>query len=109
MKEAQLRKNAKCSLCSELIGHTGIPIFWTVKVERHGVDMKAVRRQDGLGMMLGSTPLAQVMGPDEEMTKTLLGPVDLTLCENCALGNAIIDEAFEKEDSVQPVEEGGEG
>ena len=103
MKESELRKHAKCSLCSELIGHTGIPIFWTVQVFRHGVDLSAIRRQDGLGMMLGNTALAQVMGPDEEMTKTLLGPVDLTLCESCALENDIIARAFEKaEESPSP-------
>ena len=99
MKESELRKHAKCSLCSELIGHTGMPIFWTVQVFRHGVDLSAVRRQDGLGMMLGNTALAQVMGPDEEMTKVLLGPVDLDLCEKCALENDIIAEAFEKAES----------
>jgi len=31
MKEAELRKHADCSACSNKIGHTGLPLFWVVK------------------------------------------------------------------------------
>jgi hypothetical protein len=87
MRENELRKHATCSNCQKGIGHTGLPLFWTLKVERHGVDVKAVKRQDGLAAMLGGNAiLAQVMGADEEMTKPMMEPVELTLCEDCAMG-----------------------
>lgn len=85
MRENELRQHAKCSNCGKGIGHTGLPLFWTLKVERHGIDLNAVRRQDGLAMMLGGhSVLANVMGADEEMTKPMMDPVEITLCEHCA-------------------------
>lgn len=48
MKEKELRKHAICAMCGKKIGHTGLPLFWTVKVERWAVNMGAVRRQGGL-------------------------------------------------------------
>lgn len=87
MKEDELRTHAKCSICKKLIGHTGLPLFWTVKIERHGIKMDVVRRQDGLTAMLGgNAQLAHVMGTDEEMTMPLLdAPIELTVCEECSL------------------------
>lgn len=86
MKEKQLREHAVCSICRELIGNSGLPLFWTVTVERHSIRMDAVRRQNGLAWILGgSIRLAMAMGIDEEMTLTMLGPLALTVCETCAV------------------------
>lgn len=84
MNERYLRKHAVCSLCEEPIGHTGLPLFWRVTVERFGLDMRAVQQQDGLAAMLNSPALAQIMGPDREMAKAMMDPVVLTVCELCA-------------------------
>lgn len=83
MKEAELRTHATCSLCSKPIGHTRLPLFWKVTIERFGIDMQAVQRQHGLGLMVGAQ-LASVMGPDETMAKPVMDPKVLTVCENCA-------------------------
>ena len=83
MKERELRQHATCSLCNKPIGHTGLPLFWTVKIERFGLNVDAIRRQTGLGMMIGAQ-LACVMGPDDDMTEPVMDPVTLTVCENCA-------------------------
>ena len=83
MKEAELRQHATCSLCSKPIGHTSLPLFWKVTVERFGIDMQAVQRQHGLGLMIGA-PLAAVMGPDETMARAVMEPKVLTVCEACA-------------------------
>ena len=88
MREDELRKHAICSICGKKIGHTGLPIFWTVRIERHGVDLAAVGRQGGLTAFLGGrADLARIMGPNEEMTVSLMDPVELTLCEECAMGD----------------------
>ena len=84
MKEDELREHAKCNVCGKGIGASGLPMFWTVRVERHGLKADALQRQTGLTMMLGGhAGLARVMGPDEEMTTPLMDPVELTVCETC--------------------------
>ena len=82
MKERELRQHATCSLCRKAIGHTGLPLFWRVKIEYFGIDMRALQRQQGLGLMIGGA-LAMHMGPDEDMAK-LIHETTLTVCETCA-------------------------
>lgn len=96
MKEAELRKHATCSLCTRPIGHTRLPLFWKVTIERFGIDLAAMQRQQGLGLMIGA-PLAAVMGPDETMARPMMEPKVLTVCETCAcerdLPVAVLSEA----------------
>ena len=87
MKEKELREHAICSRCKKPIGHTGLPLFWTLRVERFGIKSQAIHRQDGLAAFLGNSALASVMGPDEDLAESILDPVELTLCEECALGS----------------------
>jgi len=87
MKEAELRKHSTCSLCRKPIGHTGLALFWRVTVERFGVDLRAVKRQDGLAAYMGSSALAAAMGTDEDMAVPVMDPVTLTACEVCAMGS----------------------
>lgn len=91
MKEEELRKHTDCSICKKKIGHTGLPLFWRVGVERFGVDMNAVRRQEGLAMQLGGNAfLASVMGPDEDLAKPMMDKLTLTLCEECSLSDVSV-------------------
>jgi hypothetical protein len=85
MREEELREHATCSKCGLKIGHTGLPLFWTVKVQRFGLDAGAMQRQHGLAAIVGSAVLARAMGPDEELAKSVMDPVELTLCEECVL------------------------
>lgn len=86
MKEAELRAVAKCAGCDKPFGHTGLPLFWRVTIERYGVDALAIQRQTGLEMMLGGhVAIAQAMGPNEDMAKPMMEPVTVTLCEHCAI------------------------
>jgi len=66
-----------------LVGASGLPLFWRVRIERYGIDLAAVQRQTGLALLLGNSALALAMGPDEEMTTPLMEPVMLTVCEKC--------------------------
>lgn len=83
MRETELRDSATCALCDRLVGKSGLPLFWRVRIERHGIDLAAVQRQSGLALLLGTPALALALGPDEEMTVPLLEPVTLTVCEFC--------------------------
>jgi hypothetical protein len=90
MKEQELRQRTECANCHKKIGHTGLPLFWVLKIERHAIDIEAVKRQDGLAAMLGGNAiLAHVMGTDAEMTK-MMESVEITLCESCAMGDVNI-------------------
>ena len=85
MKERELREACICCLCCKKIGETGLPIFYRVRIERHGLDAHAVRRQAGLEMMLGGhVAIAQAMGPNEDMTQELMEPKTVTICEMCS-------------------------
>lgn len=90
MREKELRQHATCSLCSKPIGHAGLPMFWVVTIERHGLNRDALMRQQGLALQLGgNAALAHVMGPDEDMTTPLMEPVKVTVCETCAVERSL--------------------
>ncbi|MFA4971795.1 MAG: hypothetical protein WC683_04230 [bacterium] len=84
MKQDELRKHSKCSNCGKVITHTGLPLFWTITIERHGIKVNTLIRQGGLAALLGSAELARVMGTDEDVTQQMMDPVTVTLCEPCA-------------------------
>lgn len=92
MKQDELMKHSVCSLCGWKImtGSNGLPLFWVVSIERYGLKLDAIRRQDGLTAMLGGQPrLASVMGPNEDMATRLGDPDKLTVCEDCAMEKLI--------------------
>ena len=85
MKEKELRENSTCNICGKKIGHTGIPLFWRVTIQRYGLKLDAIQRQTGLAMMLGGNGiLAQVMGTDEDMAEKM-SEKKITICESCAV------------------------
>jgi hypothetical protein len=91
MKRAELLKHATCSLCNLPIGKSGLPLFWKVTVERFGLDVPAIQRQDGMGQMMGGHHgLAAFMGPDEDMAKSVMDPAIATICETCATGKSTL-------------------
>jgi len=84
MKESALRAAADCAICRQPFGHTGLPLFWRVSIVRYGVDLSAMRRQDGLTAMLGGhARLAQVMGANDDLAKPVGDAVTITVCEDC--------------------------
>ncbi len=85
MKERELSKLIVCSCCNQPVTHTKVPLFWKVKVERFGINLKAVERQLALGTFMGSSALASVMGPDEDLAMPVMEPKEISLCEECAL------------------------
>ena len=84
MKEKELREKATCGICGQKIGHTGMPIFYTVKFQTWGLDHGALQRQTGLEMMLGGhVALAQIMGADEDMANPMSKETEVTICFEC--------------------------
>jgi len=85
MKERELRALGKCALCGEGLA-SKLPLFWRLRLQRFGIDAKAVGRQQGLTMLLGGcAELALAMGADEEMATPIGDEVTVAVCEPCAM------------------------
>jgi len=78
LKERDLQRCASCGNRHEAA------VLYRVTVETFGLDLGAIRRQIGLGMMMGgNAAIAQVMGPDEDMAKRI-DTSTVILCLDCA-------------------------
>jgi hypothetical protein len=84
VKSADLKP---CAICGKGVMHSGVPIFYRVKLEAMGIDAGAVRQVHGLETMLGNVVLARVMGPDPDIAKRLdpSEPRPVLVCQPCAL------------------------
>ena len=82
MKEPELRRRAACSRCQHPIGAAGSPLFAVLRQQDYILDLNAIQRQTGLGMMIGGA-LAMHMGPDADMAYPAPDEADLTLCALC--------------------------
>lgn len=86
MKEQELRELSECCVCMRKIGELPLPMFHKITMERHGLSLPAVSRQQGLAMLLGGDAvLAAAMGPNEDMT-VKLDETTTMVCEDCMLG-----------------------
>ena len=85
MKQAELQR---CAICHKGVMHQNNITFYRVSIERMVIDLGAVRRQHGLEMMI-SGPIAAVMGPDEDIAKTLGKSKTAFVCETCALEKSL--------------------
>lgn len=83
MKEKELRKLANCHICGEPIGRGLIPMFSRFTIERFILDGKALQRKAGLEMVVGSPALAMVMGPDEDLAKSISKKIVGSICAGC--------------------------
>jgi hypothetical protein len=96
MKEDELRKHTVCSLCGRKLGQTESPFFYTLKVNRYGLDIGAIRRNAGLVEMMGGiTALARALSPDEDMAEEVMDEVTVTLCDDCACDRVVIASLIE--------------
>ena len=101
LKERDLRIYATCGHCRRKIGETKLPFFYLVTLERHGIDMQAVQRQQGLGMLLGGNgALAMVMGQDADMTVPLMGRATVMICEECSAKDLWVAQIAELADAA---------
>jgi len=90
MKESELREVAKCAICGKGIMHGGLPLFYRVRVERYGLKMDAIERQQGIVKMLnGHALIAEIMGPHEDMAEKISSK-EITVCETCSTKQTMI-------------------
>lgn len=82
MKTSELRP---CDHCAGAIA----PLFYQVTVQTVGVNLKEAHRHLGLATFFGGggagLALANIMGPDPEVTENIGAPTTLCLCAQCYL------------------------
>jgi len=76
--------------------HSGDFLFYRVTIKRFAVDMRKVKRQAGLEMMLGSHILANVMGPDEDLAVPIGDPATGIICQSCAFVSHVLPYIHER-------------
>jgi len=97
MKRNQIEN---CIICDKGIAHNGQIFFYELKIQQHGLDRVAIQQQAGLEMYFGGGPgatqLADVMGPNTDISKPIGDEIRTLICMDCACDNdlpiAVIEE-----------------
>lgn len=80
-----------CAKCGKGVMHTGLPLFYRVRIERMGIDLNAVRTQHGLELMLGSPAIADVFSPHNAIANPIPDSlVEVLICETCSMEDTMI-------------------
>ncbi len=75
-----------CACCGKGVMHTGVPVFWRVRIERMGIDARAVQQTHGMEQFMGGhVALARVFQDPDIATPIVDEPTTLLICEDCAL------------------------
>lgn len=101
LKEERLVKMGNCKVCGEPALKGG-PTFYCVSILHGGFMLDAIKRRVGLEMQLGSSKLAQVMGPNEDIAKIVDGPREVFVHEGCASGVYHLAMLLETERAKEP-------
>jgi len=71
--------------------------FYRVTMEQMVLNIPALNRQAGMEMAMGgAAPLAEVMGPNEDLAKGM-GIHNVLICGLCGLSNIVIHQLLESE------------
>lgn len=80
-----------CAMCGKGLMHTGLPLVWKITMHRLGLDVNALRREQGLEMMMGgAAPLARAFSPNNEFGLEIEKPITVMVCEPCALEQRVV-------------------
>jgi hypothetical protein len=79
-----------CRLCGKGVAHTGLPLFWRVRIERMGIDAGAVRQTGAMEEFFhGNVAIARAF-QDPELAKPIGEAVRVLMCEDCALKPSLL-------------------
>lgn len=112
MRGLKQREIENCIACSKGVGHGGHPVFMRVSLEMMVLQIGAIRRHSGLEQMLGGTKeaavIAAVMGSDEDMAVPVHAPVEVLVCQDCAMQTPllVLHELAAKKKSPKPNDRG---
>ena len=101
MKQREIQK---CVFCDRGVMHSASPMFYQIEVDTMVIDVAAVQRQAGLEQFIGNVSIANIMGTDADLAKSI-SKVKCFVCMECALQQqviAAIPEIAEKPEMMAP-------
>lgn len=78
-----------CRLCGRGIAHAGHISFWTVSLQRMGLDKKGINRVAGMEQFFGGEVAIARVFCDDDIAQPLGDPGKVFVCETCALEKPI--------------------
>ena len=83
-----------CANCGKGLMHNNQIHFYRMNIEQLIFDMGAISRAHGMELMMGNAaPLAQIMGPNDDIAKPLSKPKTVLLCACCGMSSDILPAA----------------
>lgn len=81
MKASELRP---CDLCGRGLMHDGVPLLWRVRLERLGIDRRAVQQAAAMELHFGGAVRLARMFADPEVAISVGEARTILVCEACA-------------------------
>ncbi|HYF16306.1 MAG TPA: hypothetical protein VEA40_00455 [Ramlibacter sp.] len=82
-----------CCCCGKGVAHTGVPLFWRVRIERMGIERGAVQQQHGLEQFFGgghgAVALADVFAGGPLARPLQDSATEVLVCETCAVSSGL--------------------
>ena len=90
----------QCAKCGKGLMHSGVPIFYKVGIQSMGFDKGALQRTAALEQYFGGAgpgiAIANVMGPDEDLAKSIGKGTNVLICQNCIVEQINLLELIER-------------
>lgn len=74
-----------CALCHKGVMHTGVPLFYRVRIETMGVDHGNVQRADAMERYMGGHVVLARVFEDPEIATAVVPETTALICQACAL------------------------
>lgn len=74
-----------CVMCGKGVMHTGIPLFYRVKVERFGILANEVQRTHAMEQFMGGHVAIARVFHDPELTQSVMPEISGLVCESCSV------------------------
>lgn len=74
-----------CVLCGKGVMHTGLPLFYRVKIERLGINVGEVQRAHGMEQFFGGAVGVARVFHDPDLTTVVMPEVEMLVCEDCSV------------------------
>ncbi len=73
-----------CAFCGKGVMHTGIPLFYRVKIERLGIKGGEVQRAAGMEQFMGGNVALARVFHDPDLTQVVMDEITVLVCETCS-------------------------
>lgn len=91
-----------CALCGRGVAHTGIPLFYRVRIEHMGIDRQAVEQTAGMErFFMGHVAIARAF-QDPEIATPLFPAVTALVCQQCATEPHFVAQLAVIDDDQEP-------